>query len=128
MKNIKETTEFIERLTKFNQGYWFTHFKSEPDYMQVLDAYRTVVVSARAYNVAMEVVADASENMATDLVAVYQESASKTLDKMIDAAAYLVKTVGTGANEMEAKIRQAKYMHTDAVSVYNAACELAEAE
>ena len=45
MKNIKETTNFIYEMTAFNKGYWFTYFKSEPDYHKVLDAYRTVAVA-----------------------------------------------------------------------------------
>lgn len=124
MKNIKETTEGIENLANFSKGTWYRLFKTEPDFWKVLDAYRTVVVAARAYRTQMEIVADASENMATDLVAVYQEAASKTLDKMIDAAAYLVMTVGTDETEGVVKLRQARFLHSDAVRVYNEACEL----
>ena len=131
MKNIQEitnATDYIFRLTEFNKGYWSRHFKDEPDYLKILDAYRTVVVSSRAYKTTMEVAADASENMCTDLVAVYNEAASKTLVRMTDAAAYLVAKVGTNGNESKAKIQQAKYMYKDAVAVYNAVSELAEAE
>lgn len=124
MKNIIKLTESIELLANYGKQVWFTEFKTEPDFYKVLDAYRTVIVSARAYKTQMEVVADASENMATDLVAVYQNVASVTLDKMIDASIYLFKTVGTDETEGEDKLRRAMIMNRDAKAIYNRACEL----
>lgn len=126
-KNQISKALIVTDLANFHKGAWASKFKSEPDYYKVLDAYRNLAVGCKAYAVAIEVVADASENMSTDLVAIYQESASKTLDKMIDAAAYLVAKVGTDELDTEANQRLAKWMNHDCVQMYNRVIELKNA-
>ena len=126
-KNQISKALIVTESANLSKDAWARKFESEPDYLKVLDAYRNLEVGCKAYAKVIEVIADASENMATDLVQIYQESASKTLDKMIDASSYLVLNVGTDELNTEANQRLAKWLNHESVQMYNRVVELKNA-